>query len=103
MKGSNLPFQGTVEQERQLRDKLAELKPQGGALMPALQYAQELYGYLPYEVQKIIAEVIKRYLIRRLRRGDVLFAVFAVSQGKVSNRYLLGHCVLCQRLGRNLR
>ena len=47
MKGSNLPFQGTVEQERQLRDKLAELKPQGGALMPALQYAQELYGYLP--------------------------------------------------------
>lgn len=56
MKGSNLPFQGTVEQERQLRDKLAELKPQGGALMPALQYAQELYGYLPYEVQKIIAE-----------------------------------------------
>ncbi len=56
MKGSNLPFQGTVEQERQLRDKLAELKPQGGALMPALQYAQELYGYLPYEVQKIIAD-----------------------------------------------
>ena len=24
--------------------------------MPALQFAQDMYGYLPYEVQKIIAE-----------------------------------------------
>ena len=56
MKGTSLPFEGTKEQEQRLREKIAELKPQGGALMPALQFAQELYGYLPYEVQKIIAE-----------------------------------------------
>ena len=56
MKGSTLPFEGTKEQEQQLRAKLAELKQHGGALMPALQYAQELYGYLPYEVQMIVAE-----------------------------------------------
>lgn len=56
MKGTSLPFEGTKEQEQKLREKIAELKPQGGALMPALQFAQDMYGYLPYEVQKIIAE-----------------------------------------------
>ena len=56
MKGSTLPFDGTPEQEAQLRQKLNELKNTEGALMPALQFAQGLYGYLPYEVQTIIAE-----------------------------------------------
>lgn len=56
MKGSTLPFEGTKEQEAALKAKLAELKKQGGALMPALQYAQEVYGYLPYEVQMMVAE-----------------------------------------------
>lgn len=56
MKGSNLPFMGTAEQEKALRNKLRELKSKGGALMPSLQFAQDLYGYLPYEVQLIIAE-----------------------------------------------
>ena len=56
MKGSTLPFDGTPDQEQRLRAKLAELKTKEGALMPAMQYAQELYGYLPYEVQQIIAE-----------------------------------------------
>ncbi|MCH5159923.1 MAG: NAD(P)H-dependent oxidoreductase subunit E [Clostridiales bacterium] len=56
MKGSTLPFDGTLEQEYQLRQKLQELKQTQGALMPALQFAQNLYGYLPYEVQTIIAE-----------------------------------------------
>lgn len=56
MKGSTLPFDGTKQQEKTLRDKLAELKVKEGALMPALQFAQDVYGYLPYEVQMIIAE-----------------------------------------------
>ena len=56
MKGSTLPFDGTPEQEAQLRQKLNELKNTDGALMPALQFAQGLYGYLPYEVQTIISE-----------------------------------------------
>ncbi|MCM1289921.1 MAG: NADH-quinone oxidoreductase subunit NuoE [Corallococcus sp.] len=56
MKGSSLPFDGTKQQETILRNKLAELKTKDGALMPALQFAQELYGYLPYEVQMIVAE-----------------------------------------------
>ncbi len=56
MKGSTLPFDGTPEQEQALRLKLRELKTKEGALMPAMQFAQGLYGYLPYEVQSIIAD-----------------------------------------------
>ena len=51
-----VPFQGTQEQERQLRKAIAEHRQMQGALMPVLQQAQEIYGYLPIEVQKIIAE-----------------------------------------------
>ena len=54
-----VPFQGTQEQERQLRKIIAAHKDMQGALMPVLQQAQELYGYLPIEVQKIIAEGLK--------------------------------------------
>ena len=51
-----VPFKGTPEQEMQLRKIIAEYKDTEGALMPVLQKAQDLYGYLPIEVQTIIAE-----------------------------------------------
>lgn len=53
---TNVTFQGTKEQERRLLDFIAEWKGEKGALMPILQKAQELYGYLPIEVENIIAE-----------------------------------------------
>ncbi len=55
-KTSGVPFAGTQEQEKALRAKLAELKNVKGGLMPALQQAQAIYGYLPKEVQIIVAE-----------------------------------------------
>jgi NADP-reducing hydrogenase subunit HndA len=51
-----VPFQGTAEQEKQLKELIASHKEMQGALMPVLQQAQEIYGYLPIEVQTIIAE-----------------------------------------------
>ena len=48
-------FCGTPEQEKTLREAIARHKGQPGALMPVMQEAQEIYGYLPIEVQKIIA------------------------------------------------
>lgn len=51
-----IPFNGTEEQEKQLRAVIDAHKEQKGALMPVLQEAQNIYGYLPIEVQKIIAE-----------------------------------------------
>ena len=48
-------FRGTKAQEEQLDAVIAELKDTPGALMPVLQKAQDIYGYLPIEVQKMIA------------------------------------------------
>ncbi len=48
-------FRGTKAQEEQLDAVIANLKGTPGALMPVLQQAQEIYGYLPIEVQKMIA------------------------------------------------
>lgn len=56
IKLTKVAFKGTSDQEKQLREKLAEIKKMQGALMPALQTAQVIYGYLPIEVQQIIAE-----------------------------------------------
>ncbi len=53
---TTVQFKGTPEQEKKLREMLNSLKGQPGATMPALQQAQEIYGYLPIEVQKIVAE-----------------------------------------------
>ena len=52
---SNLPFQGTPEQEKKLHEVIEKHKDDKGAIMPVLQEAQEIYGYLPIEVQKIIS------------------------------------------------
>jgi NADH:ubiquinone oxidoreductase subunit E len=56
MKVSSVPFQGTKEQEAKLLEVIAKYKGQKGALMPIMQEAQEIYGYLPYQVQKIISD-----------------------------------------------
>ena len=49
-------FRGTKAQEEQLIAAIESLRGTPGAMMPILQKAQEIYGYLPIEVQKIIAE-----------------------------------------------
>ena len=55
-KKSTVPFRGTEEQEKALLAVIHELKDEKGALMPILQKAQDIYGYLPIEVQKIISD-----------------------------------------------
>lgn len=53
---SVVPYSGTPEQEERLRQIIAEHKGTPGATMPVLQAAQEIFGYLPEEVQIIVAE-----------------------------------------------
>ncbi|MGN0682677.1 MAG: NAD(P)H-dependent oxidoreductase subunit E [Oscillospiraceae bacterium] len=55
-KKSAVAFSGTAEQEKRLREVIEQHKNDPGALMPILQQAQDIYGYLPIEVQQIIAE-----------------------------------------------
>ena len=51
-----IPFKGTAEQEAELMSVIAQYKDQDGALIPVLHQAQEIYGYLPIEVQTMIAD-----------------------------------------------
>ena len=62
-------FRGTKAQEEQLIAVIEKYRETKGALMPVLQEAQEIYGYLPIEVQKIIA----------VRMGVSLEEVYGVS------------------------
>ena len=52
----NIPFKGTQEQEQQLLEVIAKNKELPGALLPVLHEAQEIYGYLPIEVQQMVAD-----------------------------------------------
>ncbi len=52
---TTVTFKGTPEQEARLQALIAELKGEKGATMRVLQGAQEIYGYLPVEVQHMIA------------------------------------------------
>lgn len=57
MQEPTLPtFKGTLAQERQLAEIIAANIDKPGCLMPVLQQAQDIYGYLPIEVQTMIAE-----------------------------------------------
>ena len=54
-KPQTVPFQGTKEQEEALLKIIGESKDEKGSLMPILQKAQDIYGYLPIEVQTMIS------------------------------------------------
>ncbi|MDO5560057.1 MAG: NAD(P)H-dependent oxidoreductase subunit E [Oscillospiraceae bacterium] len=51
-----VPFNGTEQQKAELLKVIAAKKNEKGALMPVMQKAQEIYGYLPVEVQTIISD-----------------------------------------------
>ena len=53
---SKLPFKGTAEQEQKLREVIGASKHDKSLLMAVMQQAQDIYGYLPMEVQTMIAE-----------------------------------------------
>ena len=55
-KTKSVPFNGTQEQEAMLRAVIDELRNDQGCLMPIMQKAQDIYGYLLYEVQKMISD-----------------------------------------------
>ena len=53
---TTVAFNETVEQKAKLEEIIAKHKGEAGALMPVLQEAQDVYGYLPKEVQVRIAQ-----------------------------------------------
>ncbi|NLV86289.1 MAG: NAD(P)H-dependent oxidoreductase subunit E [Clostridiales bacterium] len=55
MSKSTVPFAGTQEQKVELQNYIQEHGSEPGALLPTLQKAQDIYGYLPIEVQEMVA------------------------------------------------
>ena len=55
-KKSTVQFNGTEEQKKELLEMIHELKDEKGSLMPIMQRAQDIYGYLPQEVLTIISD-----------------------------------------------
>ena len=53
---TTVAFKGTPEMEAKLDALIAEYKGTKGAIMPVLQKAQDIYGYLPVEVVDRIAK-----------------------------------------------
>lgn len=53
---TTVTFKGTKEQEEKLLAVIEKYRGVKGSMMPILQEAQEIYGYLPVEVQRIISD-----------------------------------------------
>ena len=87
---SSIPFSGTPEQEAKLKEAIARHKDDPGAVMPVLQEAQEIYGYLPIEVQTIVAEGLNVSL-EEVYGVSTFYSQFALSpKGKYNISVCLG-------------
>ncbi len=87
---SKLPFKGTPEQEAQLKKVIDELKSDKTNLMVVMQHAQDIYGYLPIEVQNMIAEGMEVPL-EKVYGVSTFYAQFALSpKGKYNISVCLG-------------
>ena len=53
---AQITFEGTAEQAAALKSCIEKHRGEEGALMPVLHEAQNIYGYLPVEVQTVIAD-----------------------------------------------
>lgn len=56
MSKSSIAFNGTKEQEKELKSFIDAHKSDPGPLIMIMQEAQRIYGYLPKEVQEIISK-----------------------------------------------
>lgn len=87
---SSIPFSGTPEQEEKLKQAIESHKDDPGAVMPVLQDAQEIYGYLPIEVQKMVAEGLNVPL-EEVYGVSTFYSQFALSpKGKYNISVCLG-------------
>ena len=81
---SKLPFKGTAEQKQKLLDVIDTYKSDPSRLMTVMQEAQEIYGYLPFEVQQMIADGMNVPL-EKVYGVATFYAQFALSPKGVYN------------------
>ena len=73
----------------QLEQVIARLKDQPGALMPVLQQAQEIFGCVPMDVQKIIAEGLG-VTLSEVYGVATFYAQFSL---RPSGKYIISVCL----------
>ena len=97
-KKAGVLFKDTPEQKKKLEEVIAAHKDQPGALMPILQQAQDIYGYLPIEVQTTIAEALDIPLeeVYGVVTFYAQFSLYPKGQYKIFG--VPGHGVLCKRV-----
>lgn len=87
---SSIPFRGTPEQEAKLQEVIAANKHDKSRLMAVMQEAQGIYGYLPIEVQNMIAEGMEVPL-EKVFGVATFYAQFSLSpKGEVNISVCLG-------------
>lgn len=87
---SKIPFSGTPEQEAALKAIIEECKDDKSLLMHVMQKAQGIYGYLPFEVQVMIADGMDVPL-EKVYGVSTFYAQFALSpKGKYNVSVCLG-------------
>ncbi len=87
---SSIPFNGTPEQEAKLKAVIEAKKHVEGSLMSIMQEAQGIYGYLPLEVQSMIAEGLG-ISVEEVYGIATFYAQFALSpKGKYNISVCLG-------------
>jgi len=88
-KVSKNPFSGTPEQKAQLDAVIAELRDDPSQLMTVMQKAQGIYGYLPYEVQVMIADGMDVPL-EKVYGISTFYAQFSLTP---SGKYVVSVCM----------
>ena len=87
---SNYPFKGTAEQEKKLLEVIDANKHDKSRLIAVMQEAQDIYGYLPMEVQEMIAEGMEVPL-EKVFGVSTFYAQFSLSpKGKYNISVCLG-------------
>ena len=82
-------FTGTKDQEEKLMEVINRYKGTDGALIPVLHEAQDIYGYLPIEVQAIISKHLDITMAEIY--GVVTFYTQFTTQPK--GKYKIGICL----------
>ena len=99
---SKIPFKGTPEQEAQLRAVIEECKDDKSMLMHVMQQAQAIYGYLPFEVQTMIADGMNIPL-EKVYGVSTFYAQFALSpKGEYNISVCLGTACYVKGAGKVL-
>ena len=102
-KKEGVRFSGTPEQEAELKKVIAELKDTKGALMPILQKAQDIYGYLPIEVQTMISDETGIPL-EKIYGVSTFYSQFSLQpKGQYPHFRLSRNSLLCQGFRRDLQ